>query len=53
MHKPAHPGEATKFHCSPNAETVAAMGAARGGELTAAGKPDNLLKSLNAGGDGF
>ena len=31
----------------PNAETVAAMRAARRGELTSAGKPDNLLRKLN------
>jgi len=34
----------------PNAETVAAMMAARRGELIAAGKPKNLLASLNADG---
>jgi DNA-damage-inducible protein J len=33
----------------PNAETVAAMKAARRGELVKAGKPDKLLRSLNAG----
>ncbi len=32
----------------PNAETIAAMKAARRGELITAGKPANLLKSLNA-----
>ncbi len=32
----------------PNAETVAAMKAARRGELTRAGSPDTLLASLNA-----
>jgi DNA-damage-inducible protein J len=31
----------------PNAETVAAMKAARRGELTTAGKPSSLLASLN------
>ena len=35
---------------NPNAETVAAMKAARRGELVKAGKPDKLLQSLNAGG---
>jgi len=34
---------------NPNAETVAAMQAARRGELVTAGKPDRLLHSLNAG----
>jgi DNA-damage-inducible protein J len=34
----------------PNAKTVAAMKAARIGELTTAGKPAALLASLNAGG---
>ena len=34
---------------NPNAETVAAMEAARRGELVKAGKPDKLLRSLNAG----
>jgi DNA-damage-inducible protein J len=34
---------------NPNAETVAAMKAARRGELVKAGKPDELLRSLNAG----
>ena len=38
---------ATTF--DPNAETVAAMKAARRGELVKAGKPDKLLRSLNAG----
>jgi DNA-damage-inducible protein J len=33
----------------PNTETVEAMKAARRGELTVAGKPENLLASLNAG----
>jgi DNA-damage-inducible protein J len=33
----------------PNAETVAAMKAARRGDLVKAGKPDKLLRSLNAG----
>jgi len=33
----------------PNAETVAAMKAARRGELVKAGKPDRLLRSLNEG----
>ena len=32
----------------PNAETIAAMKAARRGELTSAGKPGSLLRSLNA-----
>lgn len=32
----------------PNAETIAAMWAARRGELVNAGKPENLLPSLNA-----
>jgi DNA-damage-inducible protein J len=32
----------------PNAETVAAMKAARRGELVNVGKPDKLLRSLNA-----
>jgi DNA-damage-inducible protein J len=34
---------------NPNAETIAAMKAARRGELVKAGKPDDLLRSLNAG----
>ena len=34
---------------NPNGETVAAMKAARRGELVEAGKPDNLLRSLNEG----
>jgi DNA-damage-inducible protein J len=33
----------------PNAETVAAMKAARRGELVKVGEPDKLLRSLNAG----
>jgi DNA-damage-inducible protein J len=33
----------------PNAETVAAMKAARRGELVNAGKAEKLLRSLNAG----
>jgi DNA-damage-inducible protein J len=33
----------------PNAETVEAMKAARRGDLVAAGPPDMLLASLNAG----
>ena len=33
----------------PNDETIEAMKAARRGELTKAGKPDNLLEKLNAG----
>lgn len=33
----------------PNKATVAAMRAARRGELAAAGKPDKLLRSLNEG----
>lgn len=32
----------------PNEETIEAMKAARRGELVTAGKPENLLKSLNA-----
>ena len=35
---------------NPNAETVAAMKAARRGELVKVGKPDELPRSLNAGG---
>jgi DNA-damage-inducible protein J len=35
---------------NPNAETVAAMKAARRGELVKAGKSDKLLRGLNAGG---
>ena len=34
---------------NPNAETIAAMKAAGRGELVKAGKPKNLLRSLNAG----
>jgi DNA-damage-inducible protein J len=34
---------------NPNAETVAAMKAARRGELVKVGKPDKLLRSLNEG----
>ncbi len=34
---------------NPNAKTVAAMKAARRGELVTAGKPDKLPRSLNAG----
>jgi DNA-damage-inducible protein J len=34
---------------NPNAETVAAMKAARRGELVKAGKPDKLLRSLKSG----
>jgi DNA-damage-inducible protein J len=34
---------------TPNAETVEAMKAARRGELTTVGGPDQLLASLNAG----
>ena len=34
---------------NPNAETIAAMRAARRGDLIKAGKPKNLLSSLNAG----
>jgi DNA-damage-inducible protein J len=34
---------------NPNAETVAAMKAARRGDLVKVGKPDKLLRSLNAG----
>ena len=34
---------------NPNAETVAAMKAARRGDLVRVGKPDKLLPSLNAG----
>jgi DNA-damage-inducible protein J len=33
----------------PNDETIAAMKAARRGELTTAGSPSDLLKSLNEG----
>ncbi len=33
----------------PNAETIAAMDAARRGDLVSAGKPDKLLQSLNEG----
>jgi len=33
---------------NPNAETIAAMKAARRGELRTAGKPEDLLRSLNA-----
>ena len=33
----------------PNAETVAAMRAARRGELVRAGKPEKLLRSLHEG----
>jgi hypothetical protein len=35
---------------NPRAETVAAMKAARRDELVKVGKPDKLLRSLNAGG---
>jgi len=35
---------------NPNAKTVEAMKAARRGELVKVGKPDNLLRSLSAGG---
>ena len=34
----------------PNEETIKAIKAARRGELVTAGKPENLLKSLNADG---
>jgi len=34
---------------NPNAETVAAMKAARRGELVKVSKPDELLRSLNEG----
>ena len=34
---------------NPNAETIAAMKAARRGESVKAGNPDKLLRSLNAG----
>jgi DNA-damage-inducible protein J len=34
---------------TPNAETIEAMKAARRGELTTVGSPDELLASLNAG----
>jgi DNA-damage-inducible protein J len=34
---------------NPNAETVAAMKAARRGDLVKVGKPDKLLRRLNAG----
>ena len=33
---------------NPNAETVAAMKAARRGDLVRVGKPDKLIRSLNA-----
>jgi DNA-damage-inducible protein J len=33
---------------NPNAETIAAMKAARRGELVNAGKPDKLLRRLNS-----
>ena len=33
----------------PNDATIAAMKAARGGELVTAGTPDSLLEKLNAG----
>jgi DNA-damage-inducible protein J len=35
---------------NPNAETIGAMKAARRGELVKVGKPDKLLRRLNAGG---
>ena len=35
---------------NPNSETIAALKAARRGELVKVGKPDKLLRSLNAGG---
>ncbi len=35
---------------TPNAETIAAMKAARRGELVTVGSPENLLASLNADG---
>ena len=42
-------GHAQTFEpLNPNAETVAAMKAARRGELVKAGKPDKLLQNLNA-----
>ena len=34
---------------NPNTESIAAMKAARRGELVTVGKPDKLLRSLNAG----
>ena len=34
---------------TPNAETIEAMRAARRGEVVKAGKPENLLASLNEG----
>ncbi len=34
---------------NPNADTIAAMKAARRGDLVKAGKPKDLLRSLNAG----
>lgn len=34
---------------NPNAETIAAMKASRRGDLIKAGKPEDLLRSLNAG----
>lgn len=46
----SHAGRGGRFEpLNPNAETVAAMKAARRGELVKAGKPDKLLGSLNAG----
>jgi DNA-damage-inducible protein J len=37
---------------NPNGETIAAMKAARRGDLIKAGKPHRLLRSLNAGDSG-
>lgn len=34
---------------NPNAETIAAMRAARAGDIISAGKADRLLRSINAG----
>ena len=43
-------GNALPFEpLNPNAETIAAMKAARRGKLVKVGKPDKLLRSLNAG----
>jgi hypothetical protein len=41
--------EPYSFAVGANAETVAAMKAAPQGETVKAGKPDKLLRSLNAG----
>jgi DNA-damage-inducible protein J len=43
-------GNALPFEpLNPNAETIAAMKAARSRELFVAGEPDDLLQSLDAG----